>query len=485
MEVFIRNIPYAFDELQLNRELAFYLHGPHFRQHMGGAPFNFIVRIFKARNPRQRQHAGRGILVVPSIAIGSLFIQLARMSAVLLHGRILFAEQGRGPARPDDVAFLAEPYQDPTIVEEQRRRHAEIKGEIKLLNLQFGWPYPDGAISIEWDSPPEHTWTLEFDPETRRFAIKSRHGLRVVVTLNNVQSIAFDSHACVLWLERPPILEREKVNTPDGVSQLAELFSHLMEMNTGPTRDRLISLDESRGNIFAFLRVIRISFDGQHSLREFKGKAMMVGMTTYEGNYGVSRQGLFDPLIMGSFQRWLRELPFDLAFQIDALVSRCRFSPKELRGMKRRINAAIERYGEVAICDSIRLLEQRRDEDDQGLTAKQLFDDILQDLDRNRTRRPLRQSNESGEIFHCHRVAVTPTSLILSGPLPDETNRVLRRYMDYQSHFIRVEFRDEDRLHLRLDREVDSSKFLDERIGTILQKGLVIAGRSFEFLAYR
>jgi hypothetical protein len=231
--------------------------------------------------------------------------------------------------------------------------------------------------------------------------------------------------------------------------------------------------------------VIRIAFDGHHSLQEFRSKATMMGIKTYEGNYGVSRQGLFDPYVLEHFQEWLRGLSFNLAFQIDGLVSRCRFNPRELQRMERTINAAAERYGEAVISDSIRLLEQRRDDDEEGRTASDLFEDILADLDRNRARRQIRQSNQPGEIFQCHRVAVTPTSLILSGPLPDETNRVLRRYMDYQSHFIRVEFRDEDRLRLRLDREVDQPKFLEERIGTILQGGLVIAGRNYEFLAYR
>jgi RNA-dependent RNA polymerase len=489
MEVFIRNIPYAVDELQLTRELASVLHGPSFRQHIGGAPFNFLVRIFKGKNPRLKQHGGCGILVVPSLAIGSLFIQLTRSQIVSLHGRILYAQPGKDQAKPEDLALLREPYQDPAIAEEQRRRYAEIKGKIQLLDLQFCWPCHDGTLSIEWETPAEHTWTLEFDPETRRFAIKSQTGLSVVVTLNNVQSIALDSHACVLWLERPPILEREKVNLQerlDAVDELAYLISiFMMKEKTGPTRDRLATLDESRGNVFAFLRVVRITFDGQFALRDFKSKAKTFGLTIYEQNYNLSKQRLFSPLIMDYFQEWLREIPFDIAFQIDGLVSRCRFNPKELWKMKHGINTAIEKYGEMEICDCIRLLEQRRDEDAEGLPASQLFGDILSDLDRDRTKKQPRQSGQSGEIFHCHRVTVTPTSLILSGPLPDETNRVLRRYMDYQSHFIRVEFRDEDRLHLRLDRDVDSSKFLDERIGTILQNGLAIAGRSFEFLAYR
>ncbi|KIM20750.1 hypothetical protein M408DRAFT_333825 [Serendipita vermifera MAFF 305830] len=152
--------------------------------------------------------------------------------------------------------------------------------------------------------------------------------------------------------------------------------------------------------------------------------------------------------------------------------------------MKPTIEAAIEEYGSTTISECIRLLEQRREEDEEHQSGMDLFQSILRNLRRDRRKKPLRQSNESGEIFHCHRVTVTPTSLILTGPLPDVTNRVLRKYMKHQSNFMRVEFRDENRLQIRLDREVDSSKFMNDRVGTILQHGLTIAGREFEFLAY-
>jgi RNA-dependent RNA polymerase len=57
-------------------------------------------------------------------------------------------------------------------------------------------------------------------------------------------------------------------------------------------------------------------------------------------------------------------------------------------------------------------------------------------------------------------------------------------YVDYQEFFIRVSFRDEDRLQYRWDREVDGATFVRERVGQILHRGFTIAGRKFEFLGY-
>jgi RNA-dependent RNA polymerase len=57
-------------------------------------------------------------------------------------------------------------------------------------------------------------------------------------------------------------------------------------------------------------------------------------------------------------------------------------------------------------------------------------------------------------------------------------------YSDYADHFIRVDFRDEDRLKYRWDRSVDPTDFLRCRVGGILKRGFFLGGRHFEFLGY-
>ena len=88
------------------------------------------------------------------------------------------------------------------------------------------------------------------------------------------------------------------------------------------------------------------------------------------------------------------------------------------------------------------------------------------------------------QCFRCCHVTFTPTRIILEGPYATQSNRVIREYNGYEDHFIRVDFRDEDRLQYRWDREVDGSSFVRERVGATLKQGFVLAGRRFEFLAY-
>jgi hypothetical protein len=91
---------------------------------------------------------------------------------------------------------------------------------------------------------------------------------------------------------------------------------------------------------------------------------------------------------------------------------------------------------------------------------------------------------EASRLFECYHVTITPTGQLLGGPIPETSNRVLRWYSDYQHHFLRVDFSEEDGNNIRLDREVDNATFVQERFGSVLKNGIKVAGRRFEFLAY-
>lgn len=96
---------------------------------------------------------------------------------------------------------------------------------------------------------------------------------------------------------------------------------------------------------------------------------------------------------------------------------------------------------------------------------------------------PLNAKLPPGE-FNCCHVTFTPTRLLLEGPYPIQSNRVIRQYSGHEEHFIRVDFRDEDMLQYRWDRAVDGASFVRERVGPTLKEGFELGGRRFEFLAY-
>lgn len=97
-------------------------------------------------------------------------------------------------------------------------------------------------------------------------------------------------------------------------------------------------------------------------------------------------------------------------------------------------------------------------------------------------------------IMSCHRVLITPSKIYCLGPELETSNYVVKNFAKYASDFMRVTFVEEDWSKLptsavstSIQKDVFSKSFKTEihkRILTILQDGIVIGAKKFEFLAY-
>ncbi|KAG8758387.1 hypothetical protein FRC14_000156 [Serendipita sp. 396] len=480
MEVFVRNIPYAADEIQVTRALATVLHGASFREFMGGAPFNFIVRLIKNKDKRQRRHSGCAIVLVPTWAIGSRLIQKANSDAIWLQGRRIYCSIARGqnPAR-EDIAVLAEPYRDPVELEEEQNRRAELaKAGVSIDSVSFGWPCNDNSVSLELDlgSETSSLWSLTFETDPIRMRLRSTENLYIWVHLRAIQSVGLDGNICMMWLECPPVFEK-------GGTAIEAAIEALSLGESEPLRERLGSPNLESRHLVGFLSVLCIKFKDHKSKADFQHRAKLVGLPIFQLTHKVEKKRLFSRNVMDVYDQWITTLPFEVAFQVEGLVTRRHFSPRELIGIRREVGAAIEKYGIPTAASCIQHLEYAREQDDEA-SIIQLFLQLTEYCDQRTGKWSLRHLPTDKEVFECHHIMVTPTSVILNGPFPDETNRVIRKYIDHQQCFLRVQFREEDRLQLRLDRVVNTNKILDERFGDILREGITVAGRKFEFLGY-
>ena len=173
------------------------------------------------------------------------------------------------------------------------------------------------------------------------------------------------------------------------------------------------------------------------------------------------------------------------AFQIEAYLRCGLLNTRDLLvTLQKPIEAAIQYYGtesnEFLRYFNVALKER---------TTKKTDEDLKECLERVRKAhaniKPLRLA--PGHIS-CHHVIITPSRILLEGPYTTQSNRVIRSYIDHDpalaERFIRVEFRDEDRLSYRWDGDVDGTWFLQQRVGGILRHGFELGGRAFEFLAY-
>nr|AHL27587.1 RNA-dependent RNA polymerase 4 [Salvia miltiorrhiza] len=112
----------------------------------------------------------------------------------------------------------------------------------------------------------------------------------------------------------------------------------------------------------------------------------------------------------------------------------------------------------------------------------------------NRKNLPSAERLIEHNIMSCHRVLVTPTKIFCLGPELESSNYIVKNFADYASDFMRVTFVDED--WGRLSPGAVSTSIMKgifakpyrtdiyRRILSVLQDGLVIGDKKFEFLAF-
>ncbi|KAJ7256500.1 RNA dependent RNA polymerase-domain-containing protein [Mycena haematopus] len=172
-----------------------------------------------------------------------------------------------------------------------------------------------------------------------------------------------------------------------------------------------------------------------------------------------------------------RTLDWAVAFQIEALLHNALLHTDEIDQLIPRIQQLCGEKGSVFVGQFLQEFHRTLRIKSLRESPSACFTRILQSFVHHLI------SLQPG-TFNCCHVTVTPTRMILEGPYPIQSNRILRRYQKYEENFLRVDFRDEDKLQYRWAREVDGSYFVRERVGGILKRGLVLGGREFEFLAY-
>jgi hypothetical protein len=196
------------------------------------------------------------------------------------------------------------------------------------------------------------------------------------------------------------------------------------------------------------------------------------------------RRRFFERKKLNTFRTWVRQLDWLVAFQLESFLHNALLSTDDLlssvndrAGLYQKINTLCKDHPAVA-GDVLRHFHE-------ALHSRSPHDNPVQCFERTLKRSlKIPKPALSPGLFDCHHITFTPTRIILEGPYATQSNRVIRRYVGYEENFIRVDFRDEDRLQYRWDREVDGASFLKSRVGGILKGGFELAGRDFEFLAY-
>lgn len=483
---------------ELKRAVASVLHGPGYLQ-FHTLPLNFDIRPLPGR--------GSAILTLPSVDVGKKFLKEYggyRPRCRLVAGRLrhtLQFEEGRQDPRPEMVNRLRQtPYVDPIKEDQQLKLAAEFRTRlIRVSLLQFGWECRDGVFSIEFERPCYDRARLRFDGETRQFRLRLHEcddNIVVAIRASQVSGISVGTDlpsmkpAIFFSLFYPPTFESEP---PTNVA--LEDFFDMSDMtfprqNGGPSRWRLSAIDHEHEPYSEFTSLsMRIVCETDACVSNFRWICRQAHIPIHEQDFPVLYREIFDLDVLDSFQDWLSTLPWAVAFQTDALLRAGILDPLELLHLAPHLEKTYEKYGIAWTAALIRHFgNEARDPSwyrrprHVGSAPSDALMDLFTRCRNTFSQPPIQDTQE--ETFDCYHARVTPTRVLLDGPFPERSNRVMRHYNGYTDNFLRVSFVDENRLQCRFDRDVDAHKFIQERYGTFLLDGLTVAGRHFDFLAY-
>ncbi|CDW99284.1 hypothetical protein [Sporisorium scitamineum] len=190
----------------------------------------------------------------------------------------------------------------------------------------------------------------------------------------------------------------------------------------------------------------------------------------------IVRRNLIDPHFYQAAAQYCASIDLHVAYQFEKLFRNGLYSPTVLKILNSNTRQLLKIYGPdfaAKVLESLATTSRQvqvRDRNTKCLLASSKLEQRIHAEEERLKRQNARHvdvldaqvnSTATAQVFH---VTITPTRTLLEGPFMDASNRVLRLFPEFGSHFL--------------------ESFVRERIGTPLKEGIDIAGRRFEALAW-
>ncbi|KZT06990.1 RdRP-domain-containing protein [Laetiporus sulphureus 93-53] len=491
MEISLSNIAFNASVWDVKRAVGKVLHSEEFFNPTDSKdrPANFMVTLKRGRGGVENN--GTGTMTVGSRKIGDKFLKWIRAEGNFISindSKICFYRSHNMCKRRKIQKLEKVPYVSPDVEEEKEEILRKFDVSLHVDKIQFGVFYQlpgssstaSRAFSCEFEISHKNKGAglLRFEYDRKLIHIQMGDTMTeetahdIAITFVNIRELTvgldFGNPFICFDILTPPILEKQRINR--------ELTGDDWRDNR-KFRQRLSSLTATHAVVAPYAHQLRVILNEEQGVDCFEELCKVAGLQRpVRAKVEAYNCGFFLPKKLHNIKVWVRSFDWPVAFQLEALLHNGLLTTEDLLGVlrgpvvdlydKQRVQA-----GEVLRLYSAELRSRKSEE-----TPMQCFNRIRnEDVEST----PLLPGN-----FACHHITFTPTRMILEGPYVIQSNRVIRRYADHQEHFIRVDFRDEDRLQYRWAREVDGLSLLEERVGGVLKNGFELAGREFEFLAY-
>ncbi|POV95480.1 hypothetical protein PSHT_15646 [Puccinia striiformis] len=518
MEIEITNYLQQIDEdstrYRLIELVSNIVHEPPLHQ-PGDDPINFDLSFFVFDPNRSRTRKGRGQsrqprpsdllqsqihkswrLTFPSVAFGQRFLDLVSKASPQEFGfshKVEFAQAtiplgNRGTKikvpNPNLLQKLkTTPFVSPLeerMLEEERQKSAH--DQIYLASIEFGGLSGQDCLStdatfrseyqinfynpfVEFNLEIDNQRNDDRDPATvyidhssaQIIVCRVRDNILDQFTMihsKTVKRIETHSSSILLFTECPPTFHSSPHFNMNDINSLAAMLS----LSNQAVRSRHVGFDVDQRRVIPFAsHVIRLNFPTEKECKKFLSQRhRFVLPRIIHLERGIERTAVYTSANLLKVNEVNCRLDLAVAFQLDSLLYNLILNPVQIIQLSEYVKDLQPSMAERVL---IRLASDLTALERCSSKSRNLFD------------RQERLEN----VFKCRSVTITPTTLILEGPLPDESNSILRLY-DYNSAFIRVAIRDEDGSNHHHDREVNGREFLRQRYRPFLVNGLYVAG---------
>ncbi|KAH9025869.1 RdRP-domain-containing protein [Lactarius pseudohatsudake] len=489
MDLFFRDLSFQATLGDFERAFATLIHSPRYLP-QSRQPWNFSVHLFPPRkNQPGRNHMGCGTVTIPSKELGQALLRdFGIVSSLSIAGRrIKLSPSNMEPKLIDIERVRRDPYVPPYVLQlREATKESFQRNTVGIDTLQLGWETRSGVLSVEWEKLCQEACRLSFSDTRRELRIRlfdQQDIVRSVAVPWSQISWSATGHGDIfLSLSSPPTFDIEH-------SGQVLLQTVLGRRPTTPKRRRLLTLYPDDSNLTRVLPyatlAIRLVCREASDLKVFRELCKIARLPAPKDfAYRAEPLYLFSETRLEQYSRWVSQLEWSVAFQLEALL-RGRFADaKELLSILNIVDSMVLGKGTNYTARFLRSVITAAEFGNLS-NYQEEFETSVQVLANDFSWSPERHPWEPKEgAFHCYHVSVSPTSMKLEGPLPERSNRVMRTYADNIDSFIRVSFVEENNLRYQHDREIDGPAFVNDWISPVLRNGITIAGRSFKFLAY-
>ena len=449
---------------------------------------------------------GTGTLILHDSKIARKFTDLANNNSDyfvrVFRKKLRFRVTGKAPSHSLQATLAKTPYLDPKIEEARETTIAQLDVGIQVDKVQFGVFYrraqdpPNGyrlfSTEYELSYPKKSAGILQFEYAHKLLRLQVRELAilhETIILIFHTSWATGSPNSCfIMWSSALPTYARWRSASTSEIhvrtfllrtTIILTFFAVIcIEMYTPPIfqrecanrtltgehwkderkfRQRVDSINPSHQVVAPYAHQLRIILHDQRDLEQFRGlcrtaelkNPAVVTVEAYAMNF-YTMKGKKLHLI----EQRLRAFEWPVAFQIEAMIHNGLVNTDDfLRYLYQPICEVVNAYPDKA-ANILRLFTE------ELMTRPPHPGQAMLDCLQRMVDRSPKTTDLFGNLFMSHHVTVTPTRLVLEGPFPMESNRVIREYQNFQENFIRVDFRDEDRLQYRWERDVRPSPSL-------------------------